>query len=291
MEYDEEDVWGRHGNVRLIQWMVHENFLRDLRLCPRCDGNMNLERSTLFKKDKYCWKCSNSRCKLRRSVRGGSFFEDSRLSLRKLILIVINFAAGSAAYNTANRLGINRKSVGRVYKEMRARWRQDLARDPISFTNGFEFEVDELFLHHIRRDDGTHGTQWIMGILERVTGKVIYFRIPDRSALTMIPPIIAGVPNGSFVYTDDWSSYSSLVGLPYYHHSVNHSAGEYQRWDQVGNFWLNVHINTLEGVNGVVRLKFHNKQNITFQRIDMYLDEIMYRRSGRSLFDPIKIFH
>jgi hypothetical protein len=94
MEYDEEDVWGRHGNVRLIQWVVHANFLRDLRLCPRCDGNMNLVRSTLFKKDKYCWKCSNSRCKLRRSVRGGSFFEDSRLSLRKLILIVINFAAG-----------------------------------------------------------------------------------------------------------------------------------------------------------------------------------------------------
>ena len=275
MEYDEEDVWDRHGTERLIHWMFHEGFLQDLRQCPRCDGNMRLERYNFFKKDKYCWKCSNSRCKLRRSVRGGSFFEFSDMSLRKLILIAINFAAGSAANNTANRIRVNRKSIGRVYKEMRSRWREDLARDPISFTNGFEFEIDELFLRHIRLEDGSHGTQWVMGMLERATGKVIYFRIPDRSAMSMIPPIIVAVPTGSFVYTDDWPSYNSLADLPFYHHSVNHSAGEYQRWDQVGNFWLNVHINTLEGVNGDVRRKFHNKQNITYERIDMYLDEIM----------------
>jgi hypothetical protein len=291
MEYDEDDVEAHHGNLRLIQWLIHERFLQDLRECPRCGGNIHLERSRKFKKDKHCWKCSNSRCKLRRSVRGGSFFEHSDLSLRKLILIAINFAAESAAVNTGNRIRVNRKSVGRIYKVMRARWRENLAREPISFTYGFEFEIDELFLHHIRLEDGTHGTQWIMGLLERVTGKVIYFRIPDRSSMSLIPPIIVAVPNGAFVYTDDWPSYNTLVDLPFYHHSVNHSAHEYQRWDQVGNFWLDVHINTLEGVNGVVRRKFHNKQNITFERIDMYLDEVMYRRSGRSLFDPIKIFH
>jgi hypothetical protein len=290
MEYDDEDVARHHGNRRLIRWLIRERFLQDLRHCPRCGGDIHLERSQKFKLDKYCWRCTNSRCKLRRSVRGGSFFEDSKLSLRKLILIAINFAAESAAFNTGNRIRVNRKSVGGVYKAIRERWRADLARTPISFTNGFEFEADELFLSHIRHEDGTHGTQWIMGLLERVTGKVIYFRIPARSAMVLIPPIIIAVPDGSFVYTDDWSSYNSLADLPYYHHSVNHSAGEYQRWDQVGNFWLNVHINTLEGVNGVVRRKFHNKQNITFERIDMYLDEVMYRRSGRSLFDPIKIF-
>lgn len=291
MEYDEQEVYSYHGNHRLIRWMIRGRFLRDLSQCPRCDDNMHLERSSKFEKDKYCWKCANYRCKRRRSVRGGSFFEYSDMSLRKLMIIAVNFAAGSSSNNTANRIRVHRHSVGRVYKAMRARWREDLARDPISFTNGFEFEVDELFLHHIRLDDGSHGTQWIMGLLERATGKVIYFRIPDRSAMTLIPPVIAAVPNGSFVYTDDWPSYNSLESLPYYHHSVNHSAGEYQRWDQVGNFWLNVHINTLEGVNGIVRRKFHNKQNITFDRIDMYLDEVMYRRSGRSLFDPIKIFH
>ena len=150
------------------------------------------------------------------------------LSLRKLMLIVINFAASSAAYNTANRLRIGRKAVGSIFKLMRARWREDLARQPISFGDGLEFEVDELFLRHIRREDGTHGTQWIMGILERTTGKVIYFRIPDRSALSLIRPVVAAVPDGSFTYTDDWSAYNSLRVLPYHHHSVNHSAGEYQ---------------------------------------------------------------
>jgi hypothetical protein len=52
MEYDEQDVWDRHGNLRLIQWMIHEEFLQDLRQCPRCDGDMDLERSNHFKKDK-----------------------------------------------------------------------------------------------------------------------------------------------------------------------------------------------------------------------------------------------
>ena len=139
---------------------------------------------------------------MRKSVRGGSFFEDSHMSLRILILIAINFAAGSAAFSTANRIKVNRNSVGAIYKSMRSRWREDLTRDPISFTNGFEFEADEVLLRYIRREDGTHGTQWIMGILERATGKVFYFRIPDRSALSMIPLIIVAIPNVSFVYTD-----------------------------------------------------------------------------------------
>jgi hypothetical protein len=136
------------------------------------------------------------------------------MSLRKLMIIAVNFAAGSSSINTANRIRVHRHSVGRVYKAMRARWREDLARDPISFTNGFEFEVDEVFLHHIRLDDGSHGTQWIMGLLERATGKVIYFRIPDRSAMTLIPPVIVAVPNGSFVYTDDWLRTTALRACP-----------------------------------------------------------------------------
>ena len=130
MEYDEQDVMSHHGNHRLIRWLIREHLLRDLQECPRCGGNINLERSSKFGKDKYCWKCSDSRCKLRRSVRGGSLFEHSNLSLCKLILIVINFASESAALNTANRIRVDRKSVSRVYKVLRARWREDLARDP-----------------------------------------------------------------------------------------------------------------------------------------------------------------
>jgi len=117
------------------------------------------------------------------------------------------------------------------------------------------------------------------------------YRVPNRNTQSLIPPIVQRVPAGAFIFSDELSTYFALEDPNYafYHLTVNHSRDEYSRIDNipgVGN--VQVHTNTIEGVWSVLRsrLKYRTKKNL--ERVDMYLDELMYRRSGRSLFTPIK---
>jgi hypothetical protein len=226
---------------------------------------------------------------MRISIRNGSFFANSNLSLRKQLKIIINFVAESPARGTGRRLRVSRKIVGRFYKKMRRAYSADLDTTPITFTDGFEYEVDELFLKHLRVGHGLFIPQWVAGILERRTGKLLYYRVADRSGTSLVPPITAHVPQGSFVYSDEWKGYRRLRDHPYYRFSVNHSAGEYVRVEHVGPLDLSVHINTIEGTNTWVRAKLRNRARRTVNRLDLTLAEIMYRHSGRSLFDPVKV--
>lgn len=288
MEYTEDDIEGRRGNERLISWLMRERFLHPSMRCERDLTPMRLEKYKAAK-DHWCWRCPRENCRARISVRDGSFFANSNLSLRKLMKIVVNFMAESPARGTALRIRLTRKTVGEIYKKIRRAFSNDLVTTPIVFNTGYEYEADELYFRHVRLGHGLSRKQWVAGIYERATGMVVYYRVEDRSNESLVPPIVQRVPPGSFVYTDEWNGYSTLRDHPYHRFTVNHSAGEYARLEQVGPVQINVHINNMEGFNTWVRSKLRNRARRTIERLDTFLDEIMYRRSGRSLFAPIKI--
>lgn len=289
MEYTENDIESRRSNERLVHWMMAERFLHPSMRCERCLSQMKLERYKRAKKDHFVWRCPRDRCRARISIRDGSFFANSNLTLRKQLKIIINFVAESPARGTSLRLGVSRQVVGRVYKKIRMVYAADLVTNPIVFTHGYEYEVDELYLRHLRVGHGQSIKQWVAGILERQTGKLKYYRVPNRSGTSLVPPIVASVPQGSFVYSDEWRGYNTLRDHPYHHFTVNHSAGEYVRNQQVGPVILSVHINTIEGTNTWVRSKLRNRAKRTRRRLDLILDEIAYRHSGRSLYTAIKV--
>ena len=289
LEYNEEDIDSRRGNERLIHWMMAEGFLHDSMRCGRDLTQMRLERDPNISKDHFCWRCPRANCRARISVRDGSFFARSHLSNRKQLKVLINFVAESSARSTALRLRINRKHVGKIYKHARRLYSTNLVTAPITFQDGFEYEADELYLRHVRVEPGVFRKQWVAGILERATGKLVYYRVENRSSESLLPPITQRLPFGVFVYTDDWPAYRPLDEMMFLHYSVNHSAGEYARHEMVEGVPINVHINTIEGYNTWVRAKLRNRPRRTIQRLDVTLDEITYRCSGRSSFAPFKI--
>lgn len=288
MEYTEVDIEAHDGNKRIIRWMMRERFLQNSMRCERCLSQMHLER---FRQsiDHWCWRCPRQNCKARISVRDGSFFAHSHFTLRQQMKILVNFIADSTAYGTAKRLRIDRHCVEDMFIRIRERFAQDLVTTPLRFDNGLEFEVDELIIKHVREGDYILNIQWVQGILERSTGKVYYHRVDDRRIPSLVPPVLEWVPDGSFVYTDEHRSYICLRDYRVHHFSVNHSAGEYSRTENLGPFQILVSINDLEAINRIVRARLRNRSLRTVERLDMTLQEIMYRRSGRSLFEPVKV--
>ena len=289
LEYNEDDLEARRGNERLVRWMMAEGFLYDSMRCERCLTEMRLEKDYAISSDHFCWRCPRFRCRSRISVRDGSFFAGSKITLRKQLKLIINFMAESSALGTSLRLHLDRKTVGNYFIKIRGAFSTALVTQPIEFTHGFEYEVDELYLKHVNFGLNDYQNVWVAGIVERQTGKTKYYRCDDRSNRSLVPPIVNSVPDGSFVYSDDWKGYNDLVNWNYHRYSVNHSAHEYVRVENIGGTSISVHINTIEGYNTWVRAKLRNRSKRTRERVDMMLDEIMYRKSGRSLFAPVKV--
>ncbi len=271
----------------LAQYLIDEEFLHNFEYCSRCQSNLHLERFARSG-DGVVWRCTNNMCRWFGSIRRGSFFAHSNLSLLKQFRLIIAFVADSLVSSIARMYGIARSSVTEYFIECRRMYEADLIADPISFTQAGEFEVDELQLKRIEVAPTVYADVWVQSILERRNGRLYLHRIQDRSRPQMVPPIQNLVPADSVVFTDEHRSYGNLRTLGYYHATVNHSAGEYQRWGNVAGLRRNIHINTCEAINSLIRRRLAYKTRRTTGYIDLFLSELMYRRSGRSLFDPFK---
>ena len=68
----------------VIDYYVQHKLLGDVCNCPTCQSSMEMvNRPTTSTKDGFGWRCANQRCPKRRTIRAGSFFERSRITLDK----------------------------------------------------------------------------------------------------------------------------------------------------------------------------------------------------------------
>ena len=197
---------------------------------------------------------------------------------------------GRTCQRLATSLNLRVGSVVNYYDNLRGEYLENLKADPINFSGNLEYEVDECLIKAvIDKTSGLRHNQWIAGILERNSGLLSLYRIPDRSGESLTAPILEKVPEKSIIYSDDWQGYGELSKHNYIRQTVVHSRGEYRRNTVIKNKPVSVHINTLEGINHVIRQRLSNKSRRNAERIYLILAEITYRRSGGSLFWPFKV--
>lgn len=282
--------------VEFVRWLGEEGFLDiEGRTCDMCDADLKLEGSTHFKGDGAAMRCSNNHCKRRYSVRTGSFFYPSPLPLRKQLEMLVLFCADATIAATRRVVEVSKPTVINFFDNCRGVWSDELQHRPITFTDPGEYEIDETIIKRVR--DEEHNTLvcvWVSGIYSRDTDQCLLYRVADRSAESLIPPILTRVPRHSLTYTDDLTTYLALRRHRFQHYTVNHSAGIYERKVNIGDNahpdYVSVHINTMEGIFSFLRRRLTYKARRNLQRLDMILKEIMYRNSGRSLFAPFKRF-
>jgi transposase-like protein len=202
--------------------------------------------------------------------------------------LIISFAADSTAQSTALLLAISRRTVVDYFIACRRNYQAAILAEPIAFNADGEYESDECLIADVNVGNNIRADVWVQSIAERATGQVYLTRVPDRSAASLVPTITALVPQGSFIFTDDWAAYNTLRHHGYIHRTVNHSQGEYQREERILGERHSIHNNTCEGVNSLVRRRLAYRSRRTLHYLDLILSEIIYRKSGRSLFDPFK---
>jgi transposase-like protein len=197
--------------------------------CPTCG-----RQDARYLENQCKWQCKSVHVKRQFSIKTGSIFEDSPISLDKWLIVIwmlINCKNGVSSYEVGRALEVTQKTAW--FMLHRARLALQKGSTVKLGKSGGEVEVDETFIGgksrnmHIstraRRINGTggHDKVAVMGVLER-GGEVRSFVVPNVRRNSLHPEVVKHVEEGAAVHTDALASYQHLGGR-YQHEVVNHA--------------------------------------------------------------------
>ena len=252
-------------------------------VCPHC----GVDKAPYVTNRGY--KCSDKDCHSKFTVKVGTIFESSKISLRvwfAAIYLATNHKKGISSVQLALDLGITQKTAWFVLHRIREMLKD---RAPQMLGENDMVEADEAYIggkeknkHYGKRrsEDGlsnNDGTPYkakkaVVGIIER-NGKVVLKHIPNANKKNMVEFIEKHVPKGSRIYTDESRVYSKL-NKTYTHDTVRHSLSIYVAGD--------VHTNTIENFWSVLKRGLYGVYHqVSDKHLSRYLDEFAARFNSR----------
>jgi len=211
-----------------IKFLQDCGLLKRQMLCPTCGSDMHLWRCKTVL-DEYRWGCGKGRrmerCRATRSLRHGSWFTKSNLSLFE-VLIMTYCILGKMPFENITQLY---QFEGHTLCD----WSQFCKEVLIEFieTNSEMVggqdkvvEVDESKFGRRKYHRGRYVEgQWVFGGVERDSGRTFLVAVHDRSSETLSEIIKQWILPGTTVITDCWKAYDRLKYERYDHLRVNHS--------------------------------------------------------------------
>ena len=228
------------------------------------------------------WRCYEGHAAPQFSLRAGTIFADSRVSLDKWLValwLIVNAKNGISSYEIHRALGITQKTAWFLNHRVR------MALHDGSFEQMLdgEVEVDETFIGGKARNmhssvkarritgRGPKDKTIVLGILER--GGIVRTKVVgNRRKRTLQREVKETVAAGAALYSDDLASYEGLQ-RDYAHRTVNHAI---QYVDG------RVHTNTMESFWALLK-RCLNGTWVSVEPFHLfrYLDEQAYRWNNR----------
>jgi transposase-like protein len=256
-------------------------------ICPRC-GNKDVS----FISTRRIWKCSVNHDHRQFSIKVGTVFEDSPISLTKWLpamWLLVACKNGISSYELHRALKVTQKTAWFMLHRIRMAMRVG-SFESMSGT----VEADETliggkarFMHKDRKEKtlqkgrGSAGKSIVMGLLERgekgkKTSRVKPKVIPNTKTEIVQKEVRDNVKAGSEVFTDALASYDGLAP-EYVHEFVDH-AETYVKG--------NVHTNGIENFWTLLKRMIKGTYvSVEPFHLFRYLDEEAFRFNERELTD------
>jgi transposase-like protein len=227
------------------------------------------------------------------TVRTGTVFERSHIPLHKWLLATYLMGAskkGISAHQLHRMLGITYKSAWFMAHRIREAMAPAKCAAPIG-GKGKIVEADETF---IQKKSGKRKARGAGGYAHKIAifsltergGQTRSQMIDGANTIEIRRAIRKNVDEASALHTDGAQFYKH-TGTVARHESVDHSKGEYVRYENVFGFPDGkqhvVHTNTLEGYFSVFKRGLVGTyQHIGEQHVDRYLAEFDFRQNNRA---------
>ncbi|XP_049824148.1 uncharacterized protein LOC126265732 [Aethina tumida] len=177
----------------MMEWLARRGLIKNHFTCDVCDIPMSLNKYS-GGIDGFRWKCRL--CTTRKSIRHGSFFANSKLSLLQSMIIIYCWSIEMPHEDIEREAHLGSNSTHTIV-DWCSFWREicevDLINNP-NVIGGFDeetlepktVEIDESKFSHRKYNRGrwTEG-KWVFGGIERGTGKCFLVEVPDRTTATL----------------------------------------------------------------------------------------------------------
>lgn len=285
--YDKITTIFRKSELEILEFLASHLLIQNTASCRFCTFEMYLvkDKSCI---DGYVWCCSDV-CKKKQSVRKNSVFYGLKKSFFTYFKFFYLWAKEENLCNIAHELNINVKTATDIAFFIREIIMNFYDVENFSLggidSNGESIvvEIDESVFFRRKYNVGRlRNTQWVLGMIERISGRCLMVRVPDRSSNTLIPIIEQFILPGSTIITDCWPSYNQLgVNEMFTHLSVNHSLNFISPEDS------EINTQKIENCWMLVKKKIKKMHGTHSNFLDGYLIEFCFRKQ----FSKKKVFN
>ena len=197
----------------------HQCIRRTAPNCPLCDRVMAIVKQGNTSK---VWRCPSHKGQ-KLTIRAGSFWENSKLSLAKLLRLAFLWSSKVPHTMCMEFTGLSNPTVTQWYQYFRDACSNYLVQNPIMIGGpNVVVELDESVMAERKHNRGrVIPERWVFGgiCLDTQDGFLVF--VPNREAATLLPIIQQHVRPGSIIHTDGWASYNGIAGMnvqrPYIH--------------------------------------------------------------------------
>ena len=263
--------------VKLTTFLMGEKLLSPTQFCYPCNRYMTLQQSK-DSKDGVRWKCNGRACnKCTKSIRKGSFFEKSKLSLHIGTMIIYEWSRDTSVKSVVFEYGVSKVTVVDWFRFLR-----DVCFDYFAYMEqsrkiggvGYTVEVDETVAVRRKYNVGrVVPTVWLVGGIVRGSSFGAFLEIVEnRSEIVLTELLKRNIAPGTVVMTDLWKGYGNLTREGFEHHCVNHSLNFV---DPVNR---NIHTQKIEGLWSVLKRWLRSKGTNRKKHLDEYFVEFIYRK-------------
>lgn len=224
-----------NSDVNTLNFCCEVGVLRLNRNCKGCRRALKLrQESRADHATPVVFRCENKKCsKSYVSLRDGSVFERSKLSISQILLLINLFCGNICQYSQIRyqaQLGVEKLSnetIADWLSYCREICSQIVARETPKLIGGrgLTVEVDESKFGKRKYNKGRHVEgQWVLGGICRETGDIFLATCPNnkRDATTLLDIIERHVHKESTIVTDCWRAYDRLDQDGWQHMTVNH---------------------------------------------------------------------
>ena len=139
-------LYGSHDC--LLVYLKQQRLLARDATCITCGSPMQWKHRGNVQ-DNYTWRCRNSRCRKMLSIRHGSFFEKSKLSLKNWLHVIYLWAVDTPLKTTVEAIGISARTTVNLYNFLRDVCSWKLLQQPILLGGpGVIVQIDKSLFKH-----------------------------------------------------------------------------------------------------------------------------------------------
>ena len=202
-----DDIYEIRDSFVLIKWSQEKGVIGDFGGdCKHCgEGKITLKKDSSYGREGYVWRCTIKQCGYKISVRAGSWFENSNLTLQQVLKLTYYWVYKTRQDTVRRELKINCEETvvdwynlcQEVCSEVLEKENAKIGR-PGKIVEIGESKFGKRKYHKGRRKDGV----WVFGGIERGTKNCFMCSLEDRSADTLIPVIKQNVLPGTTIISD-----------------------------------------------------------------------------------------